>query len=330
MLNDYPGIFKIGLIAHGDYCDEHTTYLMKHVDLTDDSDKLIDFVNTTGSTDGGDYVECYELILFKSQSIISWSPTALKSLIIIGDAYPHEKNDNPGKIDWKHEVGEINKMGINIYSVQALNSGGGPSYTFYKQMAQMTNGYHLFLDQFSYIKDMLLAIFCKQIGEDELAKYEQEVTARKYGMNLSMRKMFDTMLGRATNDDDAKKYDPDDDKLVTCPASKYQVLNVDSAISIKDFITQNGLVFKKGKGFYEFTKPEVIGLDKEVVLMKKDTAELFEGKHARNIIGLTDEKKKYKPKDIDEYKVFIQSTSYNRKLVLNSGFLYEATDWGLH
>lgn len=64
--------------------------------------------------------------------------------------------------------------------------------------------------------------------------------------------------------------------------------------------------------------------------MKKDTAELYEGKHAREIIGLSSEKKKYKPSDIDEYRVFIQSTSHNRKLVKNSGFLYEASDWGLH
>ncbi len=330
LLKDYPGVFRIGLIAHGDYCDEKTTYVMKWVDLTDDGDKLINFINTTGGTGGGDYAECYEKILKDSQFIMSWSPSALKSLVMIGDAYPHEKHENPQKIDWREEVVEINKMGINIYSVQALHSGGGPSYTFYKQMAQMTNGYHLFLDQFSYVRDMLLAIFCKQIGEDELAKYEQEVTLRKNGMNLSMRKMFDTMLGRAPVAVEDAKYDPNDDKLSACPPSKYQILNVDEALPIKDFITKNGLAFKKGKGFYEFTKTETIAANKEVVLMKKDTAELFEGKYARKLIGLSDVDKRYKPTDIPEYKVFIQSSSYNRKLVADTGFLYEAADFGLH
>jgi hypothetical protein len=47
------------------------------------------------------------------------------------------------------------------------------------------------------------------------------------------------------------------------------------------------------------------------------------------IIGLTDvETKKYKPSDIRDYRVFIQSTSYNRKLIGGTGFLYEAEDYG--
>jgi len=63
--------------------------------------------------------------------------------------------------------------------------------------------------------------------------------------------------------------------------------------------------------------------------VKKDTGELFEGKHARKIIGLGTEKKRYKPTDVDEYRVFIQSTSANRKLIADSGFLYEVDGWGV-
>jgi hypothetical protein len=38
-------------------------------------------------------------------------------------------------------------------------------------------------------------------------------------------------------------------------------------MSIKDFVQMNSLVFKTGRGFYEFTKPEVISHKKEVVLV---------------------------------------------------------------
>ena len=44
-----------------------------------------------------------------------------------------------------------------------------------------------------------------------------------------------------------------------------QVLHVESKCSIKEFILENSLIFKTGRGFYEFTKPEVISHKKEVL-----------------------------------------------------------------
>lgn len=325
--------FRIGIIAHGDYCDEKTTYLMKQIDLTEDRDLTINFVKSIENTGGGDYPEAYEYVLHHAQKL-SWQSDSLRALVMIGDAYPHEKNQNPYKLDWRHEVDEIKKCGINIYSVQALHSGNGKSYMFYKHMAQSTNGYHLFLDQFSYVRDMLLAICFKQMGDGELEKYEQEVKEREYGMTLSMRKMFDTMMGRTNTVDDSSKddgkieYDADSGVLTACPPSKYQILKVDEDMSIKEFVIKNGATFKAGKGYYEFTKPETISEKKLIVLMKKDTGELFEGKHAKKLAGITVEKR-YKPSDLTDYRVFIQSTSYNRKLIKGTGFLYEASDWGI-
>lgn len=354
LFNEIPSI-RIGIVAHGDYCDKNETYLMKHIDLSTDSNKIIEFIGSVENTYGGDTPEAYEYVLREVQKF-SWNSESMRALVMIGDAYPHEKNDNPEKIDWKEEVEEIKKMGINIYSVQALNSGNAKSYTFYKQMASVTNGYHLMLDQFSTISDMMLAICFNQLGSESLEKYEQEMKAREYGMTKGMRKMFDVMLKRTSSKDEVEESEPgireesyiprrtsstsrtrtstttatteDYNLLRSCPPAKYQILTVDEDCSIKSFVEGRGLSFKAGKGFYEFTKSETIGAKKEVVLMKKDTGELFEGEVARKIIGLTDENKKYKPSDIRDYRVFIQSTSYNRKLVGGTGFLYEAEDFG--
>jgi hypothetical protein len=353
LFNEIPGI-RIGIVAHGDYCDKNVTYLMKHVDLCVDSHKIIDFINSVENTYGGDTPEAYEHVLREVQKF-SWNSDSMRALVMIGDAYPHDKDDNPDKIDWKEEVEEIKKMGINIYSAQALNSGNGKSYTFYKQMASVTNGYHLMLDQFSTISDMMLAICFNQMGSETLEKYEQEMKAREYGMTKGMRKMFDVMLKRSSSSKEEEvgvREEPDipgrttsiarsrvttsistttseDYSLLrSCPPAKYQILTVDEDCSIKSFVEGRGLAFKAGKGFYEFTKSESIGGKKEVVLMKKDTGELFEGEVARRIIGLSDESKKYKPSDIRDYRVFIQSTSYNRKLIGGTGFLYEAEDFG--
>jgi hypothetical protein len=355
LFNEIPGI-RIGIVAHGDYCDKNVTYLMKHVDLCVDSHKIIDFINSVENTYGGDTPEAYEHVLREVQKF-SWNSDSMRALVMIGDAYPHDKDDNPDKIDWKEEVEEIKKMGINIYSAQALNSGNGKSYTFYKQMASVTNGYHLMLDQFSTISDMMLAICFNQMGSESLEKYEQEMKSREYGMTKGMRKMFDVMLKRTSSSKDeveeessetssdiprrttsvtrartttsvASATTEDYSLLRACPPAKYQILTVDEDCSIKSFVEGRGLAFKAGKGFYEFTKTESIGGKKEVVLMKKDSGELFEGEVARRIIGLSDESKKYKPSDIREYRVFIQSTSYNRKLIGGTGFLYEAEDFG--
>ena len=348
LFKEIPGI-RIGIVAHGDYCDKESTYLMKQIDICSDSQKIIDFISSVTDTYGGDTPEAYEYVLREVQKF-SWNSESMRALVMIGDAYPHEVNDNPEKIDWKEQVEEIKKMGINIYSVQALHFGNGKAYTFYKQMSSLTNGYHLMLDQFNMMNDMMLAICFHQMGTESLEKYEQEVKAREYGMTNAMRKMFDTMLKRTSSTKEevedvtevhrARRVtsvarrsttvssEVDYSLLHPCPPSKYQILDVDEDCSIKNFVEGRGLQFKKGKGFYEFTKTETIGAKKEVVLMKKDTGELFEGEVARNIIGVGDEDKKYKPSDIRDYRVFIQSTSYNRKLVGGTGFLYEAEDFG--
>ena len=354
LFKEIPNI-RIGIVAHGDYCDEKSSYLMKHVDLSTDSGKIVEFIQNVGDTGGGDFPEAYEYVLREVQKL-DWSSDSMRALVMIGDAYPHAKEDNPHKIDWKEEVQEIKKMAINIYSIQALDSGNGKSYTFYKQMAQETNGYHLKLDQFSYINDMLMAVCFHQMGTEALENYEQEMKKREYGLSLGMRKMFDTMLKRKSDPsaEDGKENGKEEDldepelresrrvrskaskteavvdesKLSGCPPAKYQILQVDEDCSIKSFVESRGLKFKVGKGFYEFTKIETIGSNKEVVLMKKATGELFEGETARAMIGLCSESKKYKPSDMKDYRVFIQSTSYNRKLVGGTGFLYEAEDFG--
>jgi len=88
------------------------------------------------------------------------------------------------------------------------------------------------------------------------------------------------------------------------------------------------LPFKTGRGFYEFVKPEIISSTKEIVLMKKGTGELFEGNGARKLAKISNEDRRIKPSDVPEYRIFVQSTSANRKLVKNAGFLYEVDGFG--
>lgn len=314
---EIPGI-RIGIVAHGDYCDAKSTYVTKHLPLTDEVDKICDFVETVGATGGGDAPECYELVLQEVQKL-NWEPAATKAFVMIGDDVPHPPAKNPGKIDWRKEAKALGEMGVPVYAVQALNRGYATQ--FYRETAEKSGGYHIPLDQFSFVTDMVLAVCYKQAGDDQLQNYEQEVV-KQGRMNRSMNKMFDTMMKRAPKTSMA----PTDLRAV--PAGRFQVLDVDHEIAIKAFVEENGLTFKKGRGFYEFTKTETIQGGKEIILQDRSTGEFYSGDQAREMLGLPiGETARIKPTDLSKYMVFVQSTSVNRKLMGETKFLYEVDDW---
>ena len=57
--------------------------------------------------------------------------------------------------------------------------------------------------------------------------------------------------------------------LTAVNPGRFQVLDVDERCDIKTFVQRNGLIFKTGRGFYEFTKAEKVSDKKEVVLVDK-------------------------------------------------------------
>lgn len=342
---------RVAIISHGDYCDGDK--VISQLDFTDDQTQIKNFIDNAPSTSGGDYPECYELVLRNTKDL-SWRMDAtMKSLILIGDAPPHRPKENPEKIDWKLEAESLRNRNIQVFSVQCLNHGNSEAFNFYSEVAEITNGYHVFLDQFSYIKDMIQAICFKQYNQDHLANFEREVQERSGGMSQAMRLMFDTMLGKKTRTQVREEMNPSrfierysrpttryssgttsatpsldkESELRPSPPSRFQVFTVDEDMGIKDFCIKMGITFKVGRGFYEFTKPEIIQKKKEIILMDKVTKELYEGDVAREIAGIgpNEDNAKIKPGKLEKYRMFIQSTSANRKLIGGNGFLYEVT-----
>lgn len=317
LLNEIPGI-RIGIIAHGDYCDAGTTYVTKSLDLSGDVDEICNFVENVEATGGGDAPECYELVLHQAQSL-SWSKDSQKTLVMIGDDIPHAPAQTPQQLNWRTELKQLINQGITVYGVQALNRSH--ANLFYQELAEKSGGYRLSLDQFAHITDLFLAVCYQQSSDEQLQNYEQEILTEGR-MNRSLYQMFNTMLERKGDDLFSESY------LNSVPPGRFQVLSVENDISIKNFVLENGLIFQKGRGFYEFTKTETIQASKEIVLMDKKTGDLFAGDCVRGMLGLPDNTKvRIKPTHLDQYIVFVQSTSYNRKLVGNTRFLYEVEDW---
>ncbi len=317
LMKEIPGM-RIGVIAHGDYCDAGSTYVTKALDLTSDADKICRFVEHVGATGGGDAPECYELVLHEARSL-SWTPAYTKCFVLIGDDVPHGPTQNPKKLNWRTEVDELAKRGIPVYGVQAL--GRKHATPFYRELAEKSGGFHLGLDQFSYITDMVLAICYKQSSDEKLQAYEREIIDQGR-QSRGLNSMFDAMMKRAPT----ATFGAAD--LHAVPPARFQVLEIDGDAPIKGFVIENGLRFKTGRGFYEFTKTETIQARKEVVLMNKKSGDMFSGRKAREMLGLPEgESARVKPQSLDEFAVFVQSTSANRKLVGGTRFLYEVEDW---
>jgi hypothetical protein len=314
---EIPGI-RIGIIAHGDYCDKGSTYVTRHLDLTDDVAAICKFVEAVKPTGGGDAPECYELVLREAQGL-SWTAGTHKALVLIGDDVPHPPAHTPDKINWRDEVDKLTAAGIPVYGVQALNRKHATA--FYQELARKSGGFHLTLDQFAYVTDMVLAVCYKQASDEQLQHYEQEVVTQGR-MNRGLNKIFSTMLGRAVPAEVAEA------DLHAVPPGRFQVLEVDKDCPIKQFVQDNGLAFKTGRGFYEFTKTETVQGYKEIILMDRATGDFFAGEKARELLGLpSGETARIRPAALAKYAVFVQSTSANRKLMKGTKFLYEVEDW---
>lgn len=321
LLNEIPGI-RIAVFAHGDYQDKGETYDTKWVDFSSDKKKICSFIKNVSSTCGYDSDECYELVLRQAREQLSWTPDSQRSLVMIGDASPHPPSFhlNTLKINWREEAKKLyNEMGVRIYSIQCLNYGG--SDTFYRQLAELSCGWHLKLDQFASIVDFLTAICYREQGVEYLEAFEAEVKARSTGsgLNRNMHSLFDTLAGRSKS---TYTGGADHGHLVPVNPSRFQILDVDERCDIRTFVEKNDLSFKAGRGFYEFTKPEKISDKKEVVLVDKVSGDMFTGPEACAMIGAGGASR-IKPASFEKWRVFVQSTSYNRVLMPDTGFLYE-------
>jgi hypothetical protein len=363
LFKNIPNV-RISLVAFEDYDFD---YVWKAIDFTTDEGALIHFMThmdqahcITGRDIGfrggrGEGMEeSYEYLLHKIPSL-NWSSESMRSLILIGDAPPHTPSHAYQNLDWMVELGKVRDKGINIYSVHCLSWGNEPKVKhFFKTIAKETNGYHLYLDQFTMIPAMMMAICYKQMGSDRLESYENELKVSSSGVTSGMLRIFDVMLGRKTTEqieeENEIKYNyksssssssshvkkaakstglenlkEEDFVLKPSPPSRFQVIPVNNDEDIQSFASNNGLVFERGKGFYHFQKPELIQKNKEIVLREKSTGDFFEGNMCRKMLNLItyDEKKRIKPTDFPNYDIFIQSTSLNRKLISNSLFLYD-------
>lgn len=344
LFHDIPDL-RIAVIAHGDYYDERWAYITKIFDFSRDVNNVVDFVGSVGRTDGGDRPECYELVLYQARTQLSWKTGRAKVIVMIGDDIPHNPDypRNTKRIDWRNELGLLLEANINVYGVHAMPGIRRHSKPFYEEIARKTGGFYLTLDQFSYITDLIMGICYKQQSEEAFDQFAKEVY-RSGRLSKGLKSSFRSMSSLGPDILTEKSiYSYHEDGLTPVPSGRFQVIYVDKELTIRNFIEDAGITFQTGRGFYELVrhgkKRYKVQQYKEIILMDRGSGDFFTGPEARQILGLKPQVEivgknrgvveSLPPKSVDRYRVFIQSTSYTRKLVPGSRLLYEVEDWDM-
>lgn len=137
---------RIGIVAFGDYYDMKSKddfgKAYQVLDLTNDENKIIEFINKAQNTSGGDGDEFYELVIKKITEETSWREGSTKAVLLIADAQPHSVGYSyrnivsNAQIDWREEAKKAAEKGIKFDTMTI-----DPMYVkWYKKLSAMTKG----------------------------------------------------------------------------------------------------------------------------------------------------------------------------------------------
>jgi hypothetical protein len=98
--------------------------------------------------------------------------------------------------------------------------------------------------------------------------------------------------------------------------SEYVVIRINAKEQIRDCVENHtGKTYINGTGYYQLTKPETIQPKKQICIKDKSNGKVYTGNNARKILGLPNTVARVTPGNLNNFDVFVQSTSYNRALV---------------
>ncbi|CAL9468226.1 vWA domain-containing protein [Streptomyces sp. MPA0124] len=109
--------------------------------------------------------------------------------------------------------------------------------------------------------------------------------------------------------------------LTPVDASKYRLIDVTRDVAIREWVVESGHTYRTGGAFYQLSKSEKVQPKKQISVLEKKTDKIYTGPEARALLGLPDVEVRVKPDHNDDFTIFVQSTSVNRKLVANTRLL---------
>ncbi|MFG2332715.1 vWA domain-containing protein [Streptomyces sp. NPDC048604] len=150
-------------------------------------------------------------------------------------------------------------------------------------------------------------------GLEEAGQVIQEATekfmvGRTKGIRGS-RAVFSTG-GKAVNKETIKAAG-----LTPADPSQYRLVPVTRDAAIRDWVVESGHTYRTGGAYYQLSKSEKIQARKQIAVLEKKSDRIYTGPEARALLGLPDAEVRVKPDHNDDFTIFVQSTSVNRKLV---------------
>ncbi|MFJ3928369.1 vWA domain-containing protein [Streptomyces sp. NPDC090022] len=109
--------------------------------------------------------------------------------------------------------------------------------------------------------------------------------------------------------------------LAPVEQSEYQLIPVAREVAIREWVVECGHTYRTGGAFYQLSKSEKIQARKQIAVLEKKTDRVYTGPQARALLGLPDTEVRVKPDHNDDFTIFVQSTSVNRKLVPHTRLL---------
>lgn len=150
-------------------------------------------------------------------------------------------------------------------------------------------------------------------------------------MDVGLTSYFsDRSLGKkATQDfyqtDASKLTDTKVNRALDDVTKQFRVMAVPAEAAIKDFVeSKTKKPYVIGSSYYELTKTEKVQANKKVLLMKIGEKTVYGGPGARSLIGIPEGVAvKVVPGNHSAYKIYVESTSVNRKLVRGTKVLLD-------
>ena len=189
---------RIGVIFYLDH-GSGDPYITKVQPLTVDVQHLVKFINSTCDGNGGDSDEAVEDALHDALEI-NWNEINTHSVVLFGDARPHEPECCPYQHDYFNITKELFSKNVTVNTVYCSSSIdyrriaslyevqiGDFSHRvseladaeFFSWIANVTGGVAIGVQQIDDIVDIIKAMAAKDAGKiDELEKEELKIFAR--------------------------------------------------------------------------------------------------------------------------------------------------------
>ncbi len=169
---------RIGIVAFGDYCDMKSKSdfgkAYQVLDLTNNENKIIEFINNAQNTSGGDGDEFYELVIKKITEETSWREGSTKAVLLIADAQPHSVGYsyksivNKAQIDWREEAKKAAEKGIKFDTMTIEPM----CVKWYQELSAITNGISVPFKNSSKTSQVVEAAALSRGGTRTKALYE--------------------------------------------------------------------------------------------------------------------------------------------------------------